>query len=684
MDMDMSQYLDVFLEESKEHLATLNEMLLELEKNPGNTESLREIFRAAHTLKGMSSTMGFDHMADLTHHMENLLTDLKEGLVDVAPEIIDVLFRCFDRLQSMVEEIEKGQVTYLDNSDLIGLLTDLKAGKKIELGSEEEKILTPALEEKPESKMETAAIEFNEYDLTVLKEVQQTGMQAYYIQVLVDEGCLMKSVRAFMVFKNLEEIGEIIKSQPPAQDLDEGKFDQEFSVVLVTREDESQIRKRIDSISEVKAGAVVKIRHDDLTFKVQDELPKEKVQVEDRLGKEQDSSSEIVSEDTLKTHKVRQTVRVDIEKLDSLMNLVGELVINKGRLEQIGASKGMPELTEAIEQMERISSELQNVVMKVRMVPVEHVFNRFPRMVRDLAKDLGKEVEFIVEGKETELDRTVIDEIGDPLVHLLRNAIDHGIESPQEREKKGKSRKGTVKLAAKHEGNNVFIEVEDDGRGLDLEEIRRKAVERGLVGEEESKNLTRDKLIGFLFESGFSTSHLVTDVSGRGVGLDVVKNKIESLGGEVFVDFQPGQGTKFRLRLPLTLAIIQALLVKVGPETYAIPLTAVDETTMVHPQEIKMVQNQEVVLLRGNVLPLIRADRVLEVPGGTQKEEEMYVVVVRKGGKQLGLVVNGLLGQQEIVIKSLGRLLAGIPGLAGATILGDGDVCLILDVGTLV
>jgi len=386
--------------------------------------------------------------------------------------------------------------------------------------------------------------------------------------------------------------------------------------------------------------------------------------------------------DSPRSHKVKQTVRVDIERLDNLMNLVGELVMHKGCLEQIGFSYKIGELNETIEQIDRISTDLQSVVMKVRMVPIEQVFNRFPRMVRDLARDLNKEVDFLIEGKETELDRTVIDEIGDPLVHLLRNAIDHGLESSQERLKKGKVSKGTVLLRARHEGNNVYIEVEDDGGGIDTNRVIAKAVEKGILTSRDAEQLSREEAIELLFNSGFSTAQNITDISGRGVGLDVVKNKIESLSGEIFVDSKPGQGTRFRIKLPLTLAIIQALMVSVQDEIYAIPLSSVDETTMITTTDIKMVQNQEVIMLRGSVLPLYRLSDLLSVPG-LSEADDMYVVVVRKAERQIGLVVDGLIGQQEIVIKSLGRLLSGIPGLAGAIVAGDGHVRLILDIVTL-
>ena len=662
MKMDMSQYLDIFLEESKEHLGSLNQRLIELEKDPGNIEALNEIFRAAHTLKGMSSTMGFDDLADLTHHMENVLSDLKEGILPVNSAVIDIIFQCFDRLQMIIDQIEVNGSGTMDNSELISILENIKAGDFEAAATIEQEISTPGTYQE--------SFTFNEYDITVLKEAVSQNYNIYNIKVVIEQNCLMKSVRAFMVFKAVEEDGEVIKSLPSAQDLDEGKFDNDFEIILISTATVDDLEKRLGNISEINTIHIQEININELSSK-----PVITNKVNNIV-----SSSDTM--DSPRMHKVKQTVRVDIDRLDNLMNLVGELVMHKGRLEQIGSSNKIGELNETIEQIDRISTDLQAVVMKVRMVPIEQVFNRFPRMVRDLARDLDKEVEFLIEGKETELDRTVIDEIGDPLVHLLRNAIDHGLETSQERLKKGKPQQGTVILRARHEGNNVFIEVDDDGGGIDTEQVIARAVEKGIITDRDAEQLSREEAIELLFDSGFSTARNVTDISGRGVGLDVVKTKIESLSGEIFVDSKPGQGTRFTIKLPLTLAIIQALMVSVCDEIYAIPLSSVDETTMITASDIKMVQNQEVIMLRGSVLPLYRLGELLLISGQSDTDE-MYVVVVRKAEKQIGLVVDSLIGQQEIVIKSLGRLLGGIPGLAGAIVAGDGHVRLILDIITL-
>ncbi|MDI9480935.1 MAG: chemotaxis protein CheA [Bacillota bacterium] len=665
--MDMTQYLDVFLEECKEHLGNLNQQLLVLEKNPGDLAALNEIFRAAHTLKGMSSTMGYEDLADLTHHMEDVLSDLKEGQLQADSYVVDTLFQCLDRAQLIIDQIESSGTADYDNQDLIEILSKIKDGHYSDA--------IPVSEERPQLNVKNeleASFDFalNAYDLTVLKEAVLKEYHIIALRIAVDPGSLMKSVRAFMVFKALEDDCEVLKSIPAVPELEDGKFDQTFDLIVITQLPVDVIIDRLEHISEVRVDSYQVLDVDQLTVS----RPKE-VEIQTK-----DQSEETT--DIKKSHKTKQTVRVDIDRLDNLMNLVGELVMHKGRLGQIATSRKIVELNETMEQIDRISTDLQSVVMKVRMVAIEQVFNRFPRMVRDLAKELNKEVEFLLEGKETELDRTVIDEIGDPLIHLLRNAIDHGIEAPAVRAQNGKPRLGTIILRARHEGNNVYIEVEDDGAGIQTDRIRQKAIDRGLIGSKEAEEMTNEEAIELLFSPGFSTAENVTDISGRGVGLDVVKSKIESLNGEMQVESKPGEGTRFKIKLPLTLAIIQALMVSVRDEIYAIPLSSVNETTILLQEEIKMIQNQEVMVLRGNVLPLYRLDNLLEVPGESQSEE-LYVVVVRKGDKQVGLVVDTLIGQQEIVIKSLGKVLAGIPGIAGAIVAGDGNVRLILDISTL-
>ena len=667
--MDVSNYMDVFLIESREHLQNLNQSLLDMESNPHKSSVLGELFRSSHTLKGMAATMGFNQLAHLTHEMENVLSDLRGQKMAVNEEVVDVLFQCLDSLSHMVDSIEAGKGGEFPIDQIVARL--VKLGSTPETVSHVEQAKVETNEES------SSAFNINQYDSALIQQAQTQELTVFHIVVDVDQESLMKSVRAYMVFKNLEEIGEIFKSNPSAQELEEGSFDQRFEVLFITKSEQEEVIKSINQISEVRVvgcdcfeqtheeGAAAS----ELSHRAAEAVITEDTAAANTAGPPRSSS------------RVRQTVRVDIERLDNLMNLVGELVINKTRLEQIGTTQNLLDLNETVEQFARISTDLQNVVMKVRMVPVEQVFNRFPRMVRDLTKELGKEINFVMEGKETELDRTVIDEIGDPLVHLLRNSIDHGIEMPDVREKNGKGREGTVKLIARHEGNSVVIEVIDDGRGINIEKNRLRAKELGWLDDDRCDD---SELLNLIFKPGFSTAETVTDLSGRGVGLDAVKAKIESLSGTVMVENQPGSGTCFRIRLPLTLAIIQALLVKVGDEIYAVPLSSVDETTIVYRESIRRVQSQEVVVLRGQVLPLLKLGKRLGANGHTvDNDKDLFVVVVRKANRRIGLVVDSLIGQQEIVIKSLGRLMASIPGLAGATILGDGEVSLILDVGTL-
>ncbi|QGT99188.1 Signal transduction histidine kinase CheA [Candidatus Syntrophocurvum alkaliphilum] len=675
MNMDMSKYLDVFLEESQEHLQVLNEKLLELEKTKENPSAIDAVFRSAHTLKGMSSTMGFEDLADLTHHMENVLSDLKDGLLEANSFVIDALFQCLDRIQVMIENIELEEKSNLDNSDLIKVLQNIKAGDIEAAAVIEKETKEESGKESKKLNIQESELDLNDYDITIFREAATLNFNTFYIKAKVDEKCLMKSVRTFMVFKAIEEDGEIVKSIPSAQDLDEGKFDTEFQLFVITSTSIDVLMDRINKISEIEVIAINDINVSLL------EASSKAIPRNNTFEEKEANDFEAVSN---KSNRTKQTVRVDIDRLDNLMNLVGELVMHKGRLEQIGANKRVPDLNETIEQIDRVSADLQSVVMKVRMVPIEQVFNRFPRMVRDLAKELNKDVDFIVEGKETELDRTVIDEIGDPLVHILRNAVDHGLEPPEVRVEKGKSISGTIWLKAKHEGNHVYIEVEDDGKGINHEKILRKAIEKDIITQSEATQLKNEEIVNLLFSSGFSTAEDITDISGRGVGLDVVRSKIEALNGEIFLESVAGRGTKFKIKLPLTLAIIQALMVSIKEEIYAIPLSSVDETTLITKNDIKMIQNQEVVMLRGHVLPLYRLGDLLEVPNIETNDDEMYVVVVRKADKQIGLAVDTLIGQQEIVIKSLGKVLAGIPGLAGAIVSGDGNVRLILDITTLI
>ena len=680
--METNQYMEMFLDESREHLQSLNDGLLSLENDPEDLSVLNEIFRNAHTLKGMSATMGYTKTAELTHDMENLLDMLRKEQLKVSSEIIDVIFKCVDSLQEMVENIGNGESEDLvDVSDLVRQVNAIAKGDA-----------APAAEEAEEAaEGENAAapvLELNDTDETVIREAKNSGLIPYAVHVEIAESCLLKSARSYMVMNVLDELGDVIKSVPPAQDLEQEKFDHSFDVVIVTDAEPKAIEDGVSAISEITEVKVTEITLSASKEETKEEAPKAAAPAAKKAEpKKADAKAEAkkpAGKNDKKAHVAGQSVRVDIEKLDTLMNLVGELVTNKVRLEQIGMTHRLTELTETLEQMDRVTSDLQSVVMKVRMVPVSQVFNRFPRMVRDLAKELNKDINLTIEGEDTELDRTVINEIGDPLMHLLRNSLDHGVEHPDDREAKGKPRTGEVGLIARHEGNNVVIMVTDDGAGINADKIRNKAVEKGMISREEADALPDADAVRLIFLPGFSTAETITDVSGRGVGMDVVRSKIESLGGHVDVETKIDEGSVFKIKLPLTLAIIQAMLVKVQDEMYAIPLGNIDSTINITPDDIKTVQNKEVIVLRGQIIPIARLGEVLSVPKGADNDEEdIFVVVVHVGDHKIGIVVDNLIGQQEIVIKTLGKLLSGLKMLAGATVLGDGHVAMILDVSAL-
>ncbi|MBP2650235.1 MAG: cheA2 [Firmicutes bacterium] len=678
--MDVNQYMGMFLEESREHLQALNSCVLDLENDPTNLSLLDEIFRSAHTIKGMSATMGFTSVAELTHEMENILDLLRKEKLKADEAILDILFKCIDTLEQLVEAIASGEEAGIDIKPLVETLVRLATGE------------TKPKEAKPKEKetpkviddAKTSNMIIDDTEANVINVAKSQGICAYEVQVTLREGCILKSARAYMVMNVLDELGDVIKSVPSADDLEKENFALSFSVVVLSDAEIEKIQSAIMSISEVDAVTVLPLPE------IEEPSVKEQPQssVNEAVKTTQVATPTVKASPAAEHHdkklKSGQSVRVDIDKLDSLLNLVGELVINKTRLEQIGLSHHLTDLTETIEQMDRVTTDLQSVVMKVRMVPVGQVFNRFPRMVRDLSRDLNKEINLIIQGEETELDRTVIDEIGDPLVHLLRNSIDHGVEHPADRQAKGKNPIGEVRLIARHEGNNVLIMVEDDGAGINPDIIKAKSVEKGLITQAEADKMENADAVRLVFLPGFSTAQTVTDVSGRGVGMDVVKTKIEALGGMVDVETKVNQGSKFKIRLPLTLAIIQALLVDVCQEIYAIPLGSIDSTINIKPSDIKTIQDQEVILLRGQIIPIVRLDKKLGVESASdENKDELFVVIVHMGEQKAGVIVDTLIGQQEIVIKSLGKLLAGIKVLAGATILGNGQVALILDVGTL-
>jgi two-component system chemotaxis sensor kinase CheA len=672
MDLDLNQYIDVFVEEAKEHLQSMNEALLDLEKDNTNSSLINEIFRVAHTLKGMSGTMGFTHMANLTHEMENVLDGVRSNNITLDEDIIDIIFECFDALDYSVNAIAtEGKEDEDDHKDLI---------HKLQMTLDNDKVEQSDIHSCHDENNNNDNDVLDEYVINVIKEANSKGLTAFKINITLSPKCMLKSARSFIVFNTLESMGDIIYSNPSAEDIEDEKFDLSFSLIIVTKLEEKELASALDRISEIDNIEITTI--DAAGILENEQNINEKTHKDEKKlvsAPENHSKTDNRSRDS----KVGKTVRVDIDRLDNLMNLVSELIIIKTRMDDLSETSNIENMAEAIEYLERITTSLHDAVMKVRMVPIERVFNRFPRMVRDLSKELNKEISLQMSGEDTEVDRTVIDEIGDPLIHIIRNSIDHGIETPKERIKRGKSEEGTVILKAYPDGNNVVIEVVDDGGGIDFNKVKVKAIEKGIITAEEGDILSQEEIIPLLFMPGFSTSDEVSDISGRGVGLDVVKSKIESINGSIEIDSEMGKGTRFIIRIPLTLAIIQALLVKLGDEIFAIPLSSITEITSITNDNIRDIQGQEIFLYRGKTIPIVRLNEIMKVESANEIDEHV-VVVVRKGERQAGLLVDNLLGQQEIVIKPLGKYLSNIKYLSGATILGNGSISLILDVNSLI
>ena len=690
--MDVSQYLEIFIDESNEHLQNLNTQILNLEAEPENMDTINEIFRAAHSLKGMAGTMGYKRMQNLTHDMENVFSEVRNGQIKVLPNMIDILFQCLDALEEYVSNIrESSDEGTNDNEPLIQQLNAVLYNKGEVPASEPAKTNSaPKAEEIGDGK-KWRDIVLDSTQVTVLRAAMEQKKNVFGLTVTVQDTCILKAARAFLVVKAVEEKSEIIVSNPPAQDIEDEKFDKDFSLIVISDNSLETVIKAAENVSEIASvlGEAIDL---DKMKKVQEAAPAAETKPATQntvASKPAEPTAQAGGKPAEKKagagKPVGRTVRVDIEKLDVLMNLVSELIIAKNSLvsasnqEQAKANG----VNEHIEYLESVTTNLHESVMKVRMVPIESVVSKFPRMIRDLSKKLDKKMELYMTGEETELDRTVVDEIGDPLMHLLRNSADHGLESAEVRAQRGKPEQGSIFLDAYQDGNNVVIEVRDDGNGIDVDSVRNKAIERGTITAEQAANMSDKEIIDLLFLPSFSTAKAVTDVSGRGVGLDVVKSKIESLSGEVEVRSKLGEGSTWIIRLPLTLAIIQALMVVVGGEKYAISLGTIQTIEDIAPSEIKLVQNKEVIHLRGTVIPLVRLSEVLDVESSKSSDENMVVVIVKKGDKQAGLVIDEFLGQQEIVIKSLGKYIKQCKFISGATILGDGEIALILDANAL-
>ena len=703
--MDVSQYLDIFIDETKEHLQNLNTHILELEPDGENMDTINEIFRAAHSLKGMAGTMGYKRMQTLTHDMENVFSEVRNGTIKVNSDMIDLLFKCLDALEEYLATIqETADEGTNDNEPLVKGLNDILNSKG---GAQ-----APPQEEKKETKKKKKAkseddklkekwrdIVIDDSVKTVIKQGLEKNFKCYGVTVYIQESCLLKAARAFLVFKSLEELGEVIVSNPSAQDIEDESFEFDFSIIIMTEHPLDKVIAAIKNVSEIQDAVGDEFSIEESEAKAEEEAKEETASEEaetlpasapqtpaPKAASTGGNNNTAVEKKTGKP-VVNRTVRVDIEKLDSLMNLVSELIISKNSLVSVaGSVVGTSNISfnEQIEYLESVTTNLHESVMKVRMVPIENTVNKFPRMIRDLSKKLNKKMELYMTGEDTELDRTVVDEIGDPLMHLLRNSADHGLESAEVRAQRGKPEVGSIFLDAYQDGNNVVIEVRDDGNGIDVEAVKAKAIEKGKITPEQAEVMTDKEVIDLLFQPSFSTAKVVSDVSGRGVGLDVVKSKIEALSGEIEVKTKLGEGSTFIIRLPLTLAIIQALMVVVGNEKYAISLGAIQTIESINPSDIKKVQGKEVINLRGNVIPLVRLNRILDLEDKDDNTSDLIVLIAKKGDRYAGLVVDELIGQMEIVIKPMGKYAGTCKIISGATILGDGEVALILDANALI
>ncbi|MGM7701192.1 chemotaxis protein CheW [Pseudalkalibacillus sp. Hm43] len=668
--MDMNQYLEIFVEESREHLQAINEHMLKLENDPSNIAIINDIFRSAHTLKGMSASMGYEDLASLTHQMENVLDAIRQEKITVKDHTVDALFESVDHLEAMVESIIAGGDGKRDVKDIVHTLNLIEKGEDPDSDSGT-----------PSSQTGSEDTGLDEFQKSILQQSIDQGMNAFTVKVTLESTCMLKAARVYMVFEVIEKISEVIHSSPAVSDLEEEKFDQDFTVTLITDLDADEVQTKIGKVSEVETVSVTPFN---ATKEASEATQEAAAAIETDKPVEKKQEKEPENTKNAKAAASNKTMRVNINRLDSLMNLFEELVIDRGRLEALAKEIDNGSLTDTVEHITRLTSDLQDSLMTLRMVQIDTVFNRFPRMIRSLSKDLGKKIEFNVTGGETELDRTVIDEIGDPLVHLLRNSVDHGIEMPEKRSEAGKPEVGTISLTAYHSGNHIYIDIEDDGGGINRDKVLKKAIENNIVDEAMAEKLEDEEVFQLLFASGFSTADTVSDISGRGVGLDVVKSKIESLGGHIHVTSKPGRGSKFAIQLPLTLSILPVMLVTIGLETYAIPLSNIVESIIIPKGDVMKAHNQLVIDFRGKVVPLVSMKDVLEVESVGEEKDTYSIVVVRKGDQMAALIVDRFISQQEVVLKPLGDYLTNVFAISGATILGDGKVSLILDCNDLI
>lgn len=662
---DNSAYRDLFFEETDENLAILNQEVLQLEQNPEDKQIIDAIFRAAHTLKGMAATMGYDTMAKLTHAVENLFELVKSNQIVVSSDLISLFF---DSLDTLTEIVEKLRLDEDDSVDISSLVSQLEKAASNNASDAKSSVEVQSADKTP---FEFPVLE--ESDKVAIQSALNSGYQLYAIGVRVEEQSMMKAARAFMVISRLEQIGDFVQMKPSAEILEQGELEESFTVYFLSKEDKESIEKYVEDSSEIEEIWVKETTVDeDLNQIVTGENENETVA--ETVVEEEKAEGPVADK---KKQTAKQTIRVDLSRLDQFMNLVSELVIHRTRLEDMSEKNHLQELTEPLTQVGRITTELQELVLQLRMQPFNVVVQRFPRMMRDLTNELGKEINFVTEGENTELDRTVVSEIGEPLIHLLRNAADHGVEMPNKREQVGKPRAGTIKLSAYPEGNRVIVTLADDGKGLNPRLIEKSAHKKGISTD----GMTDEQIQNLIFHPGFSTAQEVTGISGRGVGMDAVSQKISSLNGKIETFSEVGKGTTFRITLPLTLSIIQSLLVKVGQETFAIPQAVIDKVNRFEEEDAISVHQKEVYQYEGKTIPLIRIHNALGLPDSTK--ELQHVIIVLIGEKQYALIVDELIHQKEIVIKKLGKEISHVSSFLGATILGDGSISLILDVTSI-
>ena len=702
--MDMTQYMGVFLDEAREQLELLETNILQMERGDTSTEILEVLFRAAHTVKGSSRAMGFTVVGELTHHMEDILDNLRNGRQAATTETVDVLLKCLDTLTSLIEEIAVAGATAAASEIAVqALIAELKRLCD-RPAPQAEAPLVDAPTEAP-----SVEIEIGDYQRTAIDQALASGLHVYQVGVVISSECLMKSVRAYMVLGGLGEIGTVLVCSPNEDRLDAEDFDDRIDLIFASGSEKADVEKALSRISEIQdisvqswataTGIECHVASPVGTCSSDGPAPAAVVGTENIEPSTPPAGMPPAArrQEAPATHA--QTIRVDVTRLDNLLNLIGEMVIDRTQIARTAADlrvryrqdELVERLIEGADRLARITSELQEQVMKARMLPIDGVFQRMPRMVRDLAQKTDKEVRLVIEGGETEIDRSVLEVIGDPLIHLLRNSVDHGIEPPADRAAAGKDTTGLITLSARHEENHIVIRIVDDGRGINVLPIKESAVAKGSITRAEADSMPDSEALMLIFRSGVSTAAKLSDISGRGVGMDIVRSNLERIGGRISLDTKVGTGTTFTIRLPLTLAIVRGLTVRTGTGTYVFPLGAVDEMIRlgINADDVRLhsAGGQSVIVLRGTTVPVISLQAALDghpSPGEMGiVDPEAYIVIAKIGSRRMGIAVDGLAGEQEVVIKSLGSYLGDIAGVAGATILGDGNVALIVDVERL-